>query len=185
MAVVVDRLCRLGIPLGIQLLAGANREALGVAVATGARFIRAEAFAYGHLADEGWMDACAGELLRARAALGVDVKIWADVQKKHASHAMSADLGIEDLARGYAFSGADGLVITGTETGGRTSLEHVRQAGVAGLPVIVGSGVDEQDAAALAVHAEALIVGSALKRGGDWRQEVELDRVKRLREVLG
>ena len=104
MAVAVAGLGDLGRPLGVQLLAGANREALGVAVATGADFIRVEGFAYGHLADEGWMDACAGELLRARASLGADVKIWADIQKKHASHAITADLSLADLARGHAFA---------------------------------------------------------------------------------
>ncbi|HSH19596.1 MAG TPA: BtpA/SgcQ family protein, partial [Draconibacterium sp.] len=44
------------IPLGIQILAGANKEALAVALAAGFNFIRAEGFVFGHLADEGWMN---------------------------------------------------------------------------------------------------------------------------------
>ena len=119
MAVAIDRLKHLGLPLGVQILAGANREALGVAVATGARFVRVEAFAYGHVADEGWMDACAGSLLRARTALGAQVEVWADVQKKHAAHAMTADVSLEDLARGHAFNGADALVVTGLKQASR------------------------------------------------------------------
>ena len=58
------------VPVGVQVLAAANREALGVAVACGARFLRVEGFAFAHVADEGWIDACAGQLLRARKALG-------------------------------------------------------------------------------------------------------------------
>ncbi|MCB9650884.1 MAG: hypothetical protein H6730_30475 [Deltaproteobacteria bacterium] len=80
MTLATERVVRLGRPVGVQVLAGANREALGVAVAAGAAFIRAEAFAYAHVADEGWLDASAGPLLRARAALGADVKVWADIK---------------------------------------------------------------------------------------------------------
>lgn len=173
-----------GLPVGVQVLAGANRQALGVAVAAGAQFVRAEAFAYGHVADEGWIDACAGPLLRARAALGSDVSIWADVQKKHAAHAITGDLDLGDLARGTAFCGADTLVVTGAETGESTSLHDVLSAQSARLPVAVGSGVTPKNAASLASAADALIVGSWLKTDGDWRNRVELDRVRALRAAI-
>lgn len=180
-----------GLPCGVQVLAAANREALGVALAAGARFVRAEAFAYAHVADEGWLDACAGELLRARRALGADgprpedrVAIWADVQKKHAAHAVTADLSLADLAAGAAFSGADALVVTGTHTGAATHIEHLRAVKSAGLPVAVGSGVTPADAARLAAVADALIVGSWIKEDGDWRRPVDRARVATLRAAL-
>ncbi|MBU0552188.1 BtpA/SgcQ family protein [Myxococcota bacterium] len=174
----------LGAPTGVQLLAGANHEALAVAVAAGARFIRAEAFAYAHVADEGWLDASAGPLLRTRRALGAEVAIWADVQKKHAAHAVTADLSLADLAKGAAFSGADALIVTGSETGAPTDPEAARAVRVAGLPVLIGSGVDLDNIAALAAVADGLIVGSALKHGGDWRNPVDPVRVARLRAAL-
>ncbi len=175
----------LGSPVGVQILAAANREALGVALASGASFVRAEAFAYAHVADEGWLDACAGELLRARKALGADIQIWADVQKKHAAHAITGDLSLADLAHGHAFSGADVLIVTGSRTGASTALDDVRAAKTAGLPVVVGSGVTPDDAAQLAKVADALIVGSWLKRDGDWRNEVDVERVRTLKAALG
>ncbi len=184
MAVVTARVVGLGAPVGVQVLAGANRQALGVAVASGASFLRAEAFAYAHVADEGWMDASAGELLRARAALASRVRVVADVRKKHAAHALTGDLSLADLARGHAFCGADGLVITGTETGAPTSLEDVIAARAAGLPVWVGSGVTEADAGPLSRIADALIVGSWLKEGGDWRSPVDVARVRILAAEL-
>lgn len=65
-------------------LLGANKEALAVAKAAGADFIRAEGFVYSHIADEGWMDSCAGELLRYRKAIGAEeVLVLTDVMKKH------------------------------------------------------------------------------------------------------
>lgn len=65
-------------------IAGANKEALAVAMATGGSFIRAEGFVFSHVADEGWMDSCAGELLRYRRSIGAeDVAILTDIKKKH------------------------------------------------------------------------------------------------------
>jgi hypothetical protein len=180
MAVATAAVVELGVPVGVQVLAGANRQALGVAVAAGASFIRAEAFAYGHVADEGWLEATAGELLRARKGLGASVAVWADVQKKHASHAATADLSLAALSQGHAFCGVDALVITGASTGSRTDPGDLQAARSAGLPVVVGSGVDDVDAAELAGLADALIVGSWLKEDSDWRRPVALERVRRV-----
>ena len=57
---------------------------MAVAKASGANFIRAEGFVFSHVADEGWMDACAGELLRYRGAIDAkDVLVFTDIKKKH------------------------------------------------------------------------------------------------------
>ena len=188
-AAVVSAVVELGLPTGVQLLAGANREALGVAVACGARFIRVEGFAYAHVADEGWIDACAGELTRARAALGspgapAEVAIWADVQKKHSSHAVTADLTLAALAHGASFCGADTLIVTGSSTGRPTDPEDVAAAASAGLPVAVGSGVSDVDAGLLSSAADALIVGSFLKVDGQWRNPVDVERVRAVRTAM-
>ncbi len=180
MAIATAAVVELGLPTGVQVLAGANRQALGVAVAAGAQFIRAEAFAYGHVADEGWLEASAGELLRARKALGAPVSVWADVQKKHAAHAATSDLSLAALAQGHAFCGADALVITGAATGSRTDPDDLQAARSAGLPIVVGSGVDDVDAGELVRFADALIVGSWLKEGSDWRRPVDIERVRRV-----
>lgn len=68
----------------VWYVSGANREALAVAISSGAQFIRVEGFVFAHVADEGWMDGCAGELLRYRKRLGAsDILIFTDVKKKH------------------------------------------------------------------------------------------------------
>lgn len=175
---------RFGLPLGVQVLAGAWAESLGLAVAVGAAFLRVEAFVYGHLADEGWMDACAGPLLRRRAALGARVAVWADIQKKHAAHAASADLGLAGWARGAAFCGADAVVVTGAETGAPTAAADAAAARAGGLPVAAGSGVTAENAGEIAPFVDAVIVGTALKRGGDWRGPVEVARVEAVRRAL-
>ncbi len=181
MALATAEVADVGVPVGVQVLAAANREALGVAVAAGASFIRVEGFAYAHVADEGWIDACAGELLRVRQALGAKVAVWADVRKKHAAHAITGDLTLTELAKGAVFCGADALVVTGMATGMPTARADVIAARAAGRKVLVGSGVTESDAHELAEVADGLIVGSSLKENGTWWGPVELERVRRLR----
>jgi membrane complex biogenesis BtpA family protein len=185
MTLGADAIASFGVPFGIQVLAAANLEALGIAYATGASFIRAEAFAYAHVADEGWLDATAAELTRRRAALGADIAIFADIKKKHAAPAVTADLSLADIAEGSAFSGADGLVVTGMSTGSAAAIEDVLEARRAGLPVLVGSGLTPDNAALFSMAAEALIVGTSLKVDGDWRNPVDVDRVHAFAQALG
>src|SRR5690606_22936151 len=92
-------------PLGIQILAGANRAALAVAHAAGLQFIRAEGFVFASVADEGLLDeADAGPLLRYRKMIGAEhVAIFADIKKKHSSHAITADVDVSETTKAAEF----------------------------------------------------------------------------------
>ncbi len=184
MACATAEVVSLGVPTGVQILAGANREALGVAVATGASFIRAEGFAYAHVADEGWMDACAGPLLRARSSLGSSVEIWTDIKKKHAAHAVTADLSVREVGEGALFCGANALIATGASTGHKTGRGDVIALVETGAPVLVGSGVTPENMGEYVGLAHGVIVGSWLKYEGSWRNRVSADRVSALRRAL-
>lgn len=167
-------------PTGVQVLAGANREALAVALAAGLDFIRAEGFVYAHVADEGLMEGCAGELLRYRRAIGAEhVAVLADIKKKHSSHAITADVDIVETARTAAFFGADGVVVTGAATGEAADIAELRgvKQGLR-LPVFVGSGVTVENLPAYLELADGLIVGSHFKHGGHWEQGVDERRVR-------
>ena len=161
------------LPLGIQILAGANREALGAALAAGADFIRAEAFVFGHVADEGYMDACAGELLRHRKAIGAEnIAIFTDIKKKHSAHAAEYFL-------------SDGLIVTGAATGEAASLAELRAVQAATkLPVFVGSGITAANVKTYLPQADAFIVGSDFKRGGHWANPLDPGRIHRLLEQV-
>ncbi|MBI4578253.1 MAG: BtpA/SgcQ family protein [Planctomycetes bacterium] len=176
------------LPLGVQVLAGANREALAVAMAAGATFIRAENFAFAHVADEGLMpDADAGPLLRYRREIGAEhIRIFADVKKKHASHAITGDVDIAEAARAAAFFGADGVVVTGTATGEPAELDDLRRASAAiELPVAVGSGITPDRLPACWDLADVFIVGSFCKQDGLWHRPVDPDRVDVLMRTVG
>lgn len=157
--------------LGIQVLSCGEHEALAVALACGASFIRCENFVYAHTADEGLLGrAAAGPLLRYRRQIGADlVKVYCDLKKKHASHALTADLSIADTAHAAELFGADGLIVTGGFTGQPTDPADLAAArGATGLPILVGSGVTPAQAADLFRHAQGLIVGSWIKAEGNW-----------------
>lgn len=170
-----------GRPLGVQVLAGANREAVAVALAAGAAFVRVEAFAFAHVADEGWLEASAGELLRYRRALGAEgVRVFADVKKKHAAHAVTADVDLAESARAAAFFLADGVVVTGAATGRPADPDEVRTVSRAvGVPTLVGSGITAENLGAYAA-ADAFVVGSWLKREGLWTNPLDPGRLERL-----
>ncbi|MFN9131377.1 MAG: BtpA/SgcQ family protein [Phycisphaerales bacterium] len=175
------------LPLGVQVLSLGTREALAIALASDANFIRAENFVFSHVADEGLMpEAQAGPLLRYRRQIGADhIAILADIQKKHASHALTADLPISELAHAAEFFRADGLIVTGLATGRPASLSDLRSvAGATPLPVLVGSGVAPASVAELAGIARAFIVGSAIKRGGHWARDPDPARVRELTRAV-
>ena len=175
------------IPVGIQILAGANTAAIAVAHATGAQFIRAEGFAFASIADEGIMDtADAGPLLRERRRIDAEnVAILADIQKKHSSHAITSDLSIGDHARGAEFMGADGVIVTGNHTGHAVDIAQLREVrGATDLPLIVGSGVTPKNVKEILEYADGAIVGSSLKIDGNWSNKLDSQRCKELIDSL-
>ena len=170
------------LPLGVQILAGANCEALAVAQACGASFARVEGFVFAHVADEGLMGAAdAGPLLRYRKQIGAEhIALIADVKKKHSSHAITADLDLAETARATEFFGADGVIITGVATAEPADPADVRTAHEAvGVPVAIGSGLTPENLEGYWGCADAFIVGSYIKRDGVWSNPIDPARLKR------
>jgi membrane complex biogenesis BtpA family protein len=166
-------------PLGIQILAGANKEALAIALAAGLDFIRAEGFVFGHVADEGYMDSCAGELLRYRKQIGADeISIFTDVKKKHSSHAITSDVSLAETIKAAEFFLSNGIIITGSTTGKEADLDDVELASRStNLPIIVGSGITVENISRYWNSADAFIVGSSLKQSGKWQNDVDKEKV--------
>ncbi len=176
------------LPIGVQVLAGANDASLAAAHAIGGQFIRAEGFVFASVADEGLLDeADAGPLLRYRKAIGAEgIRILADIKKKHSSHAITGDVDLAETAKAAAFCGADGVIVTGAATGEPTATNDVAAVRAAvDCPVLVGSGVTPDNAGALLQHADALIVGSWIKQDGVWSNPVDAQRATTLVQALG
>jgi membrane complex biogenesis BtpA family protein len=170
------------LPTGVQILAAANREALAVAHASGLDFIRAEGYAFAHVADEGLIEASAAELLRYRKLIGAErVQVWADIKKKHSSHAITADISLGEMAAAVEFMRGDAVIITGSATGEPPKIEDVREAKAhSTLPILLGSGISADNLTDYYDLADGFIIGSSLKADGHWSSSVELSRVEHL-----
>lgn len=178
------------LPCGIQILAGANHEALAVAHAADLQFVRVEGYAFAHVADEGIIESSAASLLRYRRAIGAErVHVWADVKKKHSAHALTSDVSIGETAVAVEFMRADAVIVTGAATGleaSDTDIASVRHH--CRLPLYLGSGVSADNLGRYAPLADGFIVGSFFKKDGRWSEPVDPRRVDRLmrthRDVL-
>jgi membrane complex biogenesis BtpA family protein len=169
----------IALPLGVQVLAGANSSSLAVALACGASFVRVEGFVFAHVADEGLIEASAGALLRYRRAIGADnIRIFADVKKKHSAHALTADIDIAETAEAAEFFLVDGVVVTGVATGHPAKPDEVSSvAGAVCVPTIVGSGITTENLAHYA-DADGFIVGSSIKKDGIWSNPIDPERAR-------
>jgi len=167
------------LPTGVQILAGANIEAMAVAHAAGLDFIRAEGYVFAHVADEGWIESSAAKLLRYRKQIGADrVKVWTDVKKKHSAHAVTADVSLGEMAEAVEFMRGDAVIVTGNITGNAPRIEDVREARYhCRLPVLLGSGIDAGNLADFYSTADGFIIGSYFKADGHWTNSVDPRRI--------
>jgi membrane complex biogenesis BtpA family protein len=167
------------LPLGFQVLAGANSSALAVALSSAASFVRVEGYVFAHVADEGIIEASAGPLLRYRRAIGADhIRVFADVKKKHSAHAITADVDLVETAKAAEFFAVDGVIVSGLATGEPADPGEVEAvAGAVSVPTFVGSGITAENLSKFS-KAEGLIVGSSIKHDGHWANPIDLERTR-------
>lgn len=170
------------VPLGVTCVANAAIQAIAIAKAVGAKWVRVNQWANAYIANEGFLNGEAAKALRFRSAIGAkDVHILADVHVKFGAHAITGDRSISEQASDAEWHQADVLIVTGTRTGSPTQPGEVKEvrAGT-NLPVIVGSGLDPEQLPALFDVADGAIVGQWLKVDGRWWNPIDPFRVERL-----
>ena len=167
------------VAVGVNVLRNDGRTAIAIAAAAGLDFVRINVLSGAAVTDQGIVEGDAANVLRDRARLAPDVRIFADVRVKHA--APLAPRPLEDEVRDLLErGGADGLVVTGPRTGSpvdKAFLLAVRAlAGKA--PVLVGSGATAKTVRDLLAAADGVIVGTAVKRGGKTSAAVDPARAR-------
>jgi len=167
-------------PIGIQMLEQAYEESLKIALDADLDYLRIEAYVFAHVGSAGIIEGCAGKLLRLRKQLnGEHLKIFADVQKKHAAHALTADLDITDEIRQGELCLADGFVITSQFTGMEPKADDlVKASGATQLPLIIGSGMTPENISKFYGLADGFIVGSAFRKNGNFLDELDQQRLQ-------
>ncbi len=180
MAVMTDAVRRhSGLPIGVNILANGAVQAIAVAKAAGAAFVRVNQWSNAYVANEGLMDGPAGAAARYRAWLRAkSVRIFADVHVKHGAHAITGDRTITELARDNEFFDADVAIATGQRTGNSATMDELQTiASGTSLPVAVGSGVTPDNVGDIFTVADAVIVASWLKHDGVWWNPVDPERL--------
>jgi membrane complex biogenesis BtpA family protein len=169
------------VPVGVNVLRNDVEAAVGIAAATGARFVRANVHTGSMWTDQGLVEGRAAHTLRLRDRLGADAAILADVHVKHAMPA--GGVLLENAASDAWHRGlADALLVTGAGTGAATrgaDVTAVRSA-VPGAPVLVASGVTPETVRDALVAASGVIVGSAVMQDGAAGAGVDPERARAL-----
>jgi len=171
------------LPIGISALRNDPFAGVAIAHAIGGEFIRVNVFIGTAMVGTGIIPGCAAELLRYRSKLNCDVQIFADIDVKHATPLVKVP--IEREAREAAYRGkADGLIVTSHETGSPPQLETVQRVknAVSDVPIIIGSGINPENAEELLEVADGAIVGSSLKK--NMVSPIDINLVRTLVEAI-
>ena len=129
---------------------------------------------------------CAGKLLRKRKQLGCEhIKVFADVKKKHCSHALTGDLDIVDEVKQAEFFLADGVIVTGPRTTEPPGLAELRRVHAgASVPVLIGSGMTPGNIGRYFGVADGFIVGSAFRENGRFLGDLDPARLAQFMETF-
>lgn len=172
--------------VGVNALRNDAETALGVAVATGASFIRVNVHVGVYATDQGIIEGKADETLRYRKSLGARVAILADVGVKHARPLSEPD--IARAAKDTAYRGmADGLIVTGPATGESVNLKDLQRVreSVPDRRILAGSGATTGNIAEILRIATGVIVGSSLKENNDPDRPIDPDRARTFTRAAG
>ncbi len=174
------------VPAGITVIHNGGRVALGIAKAAGAKFIRVCLYTGAAIWDTGEFDhGNAADLMRLRKLLHAwDIKFFADIVKKHS--VVFPGIDIETHATWTDFYMADALIVTGTMTGRPPTREDVLRAKNAApsRPIIIGSGLNPSNAKELLSIADGAIVGTYFKVKGITQNPVDIQRVRKLMNIV-
>ncbi len=175
------------VPVGITVIHNGGRVTLGIAKAAGAKFIRACLYTGAMVWDTGEFDhGNAAELMRLRKMLyAEDIKFFADVYKKHA--VMFPGIDPKTHATWTKFYMADAIIVTGRMTGAPPDPELVKEVKETvgeEVPVIIGSGLNTENARALLKYADGAIVGTYFKVHGLTENPVDPERVRKLMSIV-
>jgi hypothetical protein len=170
------------IPCGVNCLRNDGLAAIAVAAAANCGFVRINILTGAAATDQGIVEGEAAEVLRLRARLAPDVKIFADVLVKHASPIAPRPID-EEIKDCIERGGANAVIVSGARTGSAPDVERLEAAARAAAnraPLLIGSGLTAENATILLAHSSGAIVGTSVKRDGITHNPVEPSRARSL-----
>ena len=174
------------IPVGINCHINGVCQALAVAEAVGAEWVRAFELANAYISNSGVIEAAGPEALRYRAHLrGEGIMIFGDFHVKHGSHYILSDRLLEEQARDVENYGGDAVIVTGLKTGSAPTTEDINRIQQAvTVPVLIGSGLSSTNLDDLFPLSDGAIVGSSFKEDGKWQNPIDFKRVSEFMQKI-
>jgi hypothetical protein len=163
------------IPIGVNVLRNDWAASFLIAKKTGCKFIRLDNFVdkvkmAGKVVEED-----PEQIAKFREKIGADdILFFTDVHVKHAE--LLETKSITESVKQAVANGADGIIITGRQTGEAPDIEDLKEAKLATgqIPVLIGSGLNHSNCHELMQDCDGAIVGTALKIG----QYVDAQKVR-------
>ncbi|GMQ55614.1 BtpA/SgcQ family protein [Vallitalea sediminicola] len=168
------------IPIGINCHLNGGMEAMAIACACNAKWIRVFEYVNAYVSRGGFLEAIGAKLSRYRSNLSAEnVKLFCDVNVKHGSHFIISDRSITEQALDAQIDGAEALIVTGFETGQAPTPNKVKEfAESINVPVLIGSGVTKENVGELMKYSDGMIVGSYFKNNNNWKNDIDVNQVK-------
>lgn len=167
-------------PYGVNVLWDA-KASIDLAVATGAQWVR-EIFTGVYASDFGLWNTNIGQVARYRSRIGANnVKLLYNIVPESARYL--ADRDLESITKTTVFATSpDALCVSGATAGSSTDIEALRtvKANAGETPVFVNTGVRSDNVESLLSVADGAVVGTFLKKSGEFRNEVDIKRVNEL-----
>jgi membrane complex biogenesis BtpA family protein len=163
------------LPLGISVLWNDYRTALSIAKILDLQFIRVPVFVDTVKTNYGIVKGQAKKIIEFKKIINDNkIALLTDIHVKHAELLSKYDLVTS--ARLAIKNKSDAIIITGQWTGNAPSVSEVEnlRKKIAAFPILIGSGIDSNNAKTLFQYANGAIVSTSLKTGINISDEVNV-----------
>lgn len=178
------------LPVGISVLWNDYRTALSIARTLNLQFIRIPVFVDKVKTDYGIVEGESKKVIDFRKLIGAEgVAIFTDIHVKHAKLLSKHDLVTS--AKLAVKNKSDAIIITGKWTGDAPPMDELKnlREKIGIFPILIGSGMDNNNAKNLFQFANGAIVSTSLKEGTkkikeinvkSYTQRIDKNKVKKL-----
>lgn len=183
------------IPMGVNTLWNDFYTSLSLAKLLNLKFIRIPVFVDKVKTDCGIISGEAKKVLDFRKNIGAsDIALFTDIHVKHSK--LLSRHSLVESAKLAIKGGSDAIIITGNWTGQAPNLDDLKKVrkAVGNFLILIGSGLNQDNAKGIFKIANGAIVSTSLKAGSNKKQEVNVKnytqridkkRVRKLVETLG
>lgn len=163
------------LPLGISVLWNDYRAALSIATTLDLQFIRIPVFVDRVKTNYGVVEGEPKKVIEFRKSIGAEhVALFTDIHVKHAK--LLSKYTLINSAKLAIQNKSDALIITGKWTGDAPNIEELKtlRKSTGTFPILIGSGIDQNNVKTLFRFASGTIVSTSLKMGPKKKEETNV-----------